>query len=243
MSPSPPSTAASCAPAQTSSPPTGTAPPLPTATPSIPSLSPDPLRRLLDETADLIDSPSATRILTLFLDTLFSHLTDHVLRSQAFKFPPTSSTLLSEPRISELSSDAGAEGIESWEAVGAKAKLATILAVITRQAHAIGNGVPNEYVQAMEGVREMEAFAAVVYCSHFEVELGAVNGSEALGRGEGGESGDRAVEVDMRPEEVVPEDAAEKVVAGGKGIIGATWSVMEGVWGRVFGGGGGAITG
>lgn len=55
-----------------------------------------------------------------------------------------------------------------------KAKLATVLAVMTREAHNIGNGTapPNEYIIAMEqGVRELEAFAAVVYSSNFDLEL------------------------------------------------------------------------
>jgi peroxin-3 len=41
---------------------------------------------------------------------------------------------------------------------------------MTRQAHSIGNGVPNPYLQAMEQVRELEAFAVVVYSSNFEFE-------------------------------------------------------------------------
>jgi peroxin-3 len=53
-------------------------------------------------------------------------------------------------------------------------KLANVLAVLARQAHVIGNGTspPNLYVAAMEqGVRELEAFAAVVYSSNFDSEL------------------------------------------------------------------------
>lgn len=45
----------------------------------------------------------------------------------------------------------------------------------------IGNGVPNEYVQAMEEVRELDAFAAVVYSSHFE--LGIAGDANGMGVG------------------------------------------------------------
>ena len=45
---------------------------------------------------------------------------------------------------------------------------------MARQAHVIGNGAspPNDYLVAMEqGVRELDAFAAVVYSSNFDNEL------------------------------------------------------------------------
>ena len=54
----------------------------------------------------------------------------------------------------------------------ASVKLATVLAVMTREAHRMGAGVPNEYVQAMEGVNELEAFAAVIYSNKFDYEAG-----------------------------------------------------------------------
>jgi peroxin-3 len=50
-------------------------------------------------------------------------------------------------------------------------KLPIVLATLTRQAHQIGNGVPNEYLQAMEQVGDLEAFAAVVYSSNWETEI------------------------------------------------------------------------
>jgi peroxin-3 len=113
------------------------------------------LRRLLDETADLIDSPTFTHVLTLLLDSGFSNLVDQKLSTQAFKLPGPS---------------ASGTGIEEIIPEDVKAKLPTILACFSRQAHSIGNGVPNEYLQSMESVRELEAFAAVIYSSHFEFE-------------------------------------------------------------------------
>ena len=44
------------------------------------------------------------------------------------------------------------------------------MAVFCRQAHAIGAGVNNEYLEKIESVGELEAFAAVVYSSNFEFE-------------------------------------------------------------------------
>ncbi|ORX96555.1 Peroxin-3 [Clohesyomyces aquaticus] len=121
-----------------------------TSAPASPSL-----RRLIDETSDLIDSPSFTHVLTLLLDSAFSHLIDTKIAQLSYKIPPTSA---SPARIQEL---VGGD---------AKAKVANSLAVFCRQAHAIGSGANNEYLAAVEQVRDLEAFAAVVYSSNFEFE-------------------------------------------------------------------------
>lgn len=113
------------------------------------------LRRLLDETSDLIDSPAFTHVLTLLLDAAFSHLVDVKISQLSYKIPPVSE---SSARVQEI--------------VGSdvKAKVANSLAVFCRQAHSIGSGANNEYLQAIEQVRDLEAFAAVVYSSNFEFE-------------------------------------------------------------------------
>ncbi|KAF2262049.1 Peroxin-3 [Lojkania enalia] len=113
------------------------------------------LRRLIDETSDLIDSPSFTHVLTLLLDSAFSHLIDVKIAQLSYKIPPTSA---SSARVQEI---VGAD---------AKAKVASSLAVFCRQAHSIGSGANNEYLNAIEQVRDLEAFAAVVYSSNFEFE-------------------------------------------------------------------------
>ena len=225
--------------------------------------SPDlPLRRLLDETSDLIDSPPFTHILTLLLDTTFSHLTDEKLRTQAFKLtpfslsPPTTNSSLpidpTTPRITEITdppfpssqrSPPEAEHVDNGAET--KTKLANILAVITRQAHAIGNGVPNEYVQAMEGVRELEAFAAVIYSSNFDLET-QTQGSREAGKVE--RSLGAALGHDEVDEEVVEEGttiAGHKKEGSGSGDVIADTppttttqkgqGVFESVWGRVTG--------
>ncbi|KAF2005395.1 Peroxin-3-domain-containing protein [Amniculicola lignicola CBS 123094] len=131
----------------------------PTSAPPSPSL-----RRLIDETSDLIDSPSFTHVLTLLLDAAFSHLIDTKISQLAYKIPPTSA---STARIQEL------------VGTDVKAKVANSLAVFCRQAHAIGTGANNEYLVAIEGVRDLEAFAAVVYSSNFEFEGPEVGGAGA----------------------------------------------------------------
>lgn len=135
--------------------------------PSAPTLintSSGPLRRLLDETADLIDSPTFTRIHTLILNTLFSHLIDIKVAEQAFPRPTEVSNSDNSGRIQEVESAVTVVPAEP------RVKLATILAVLTRQAHAIGNNgsdPPNDYVQAIDrDVKELESFAAVIYANN-----------------------------------------------------------------------------
>ncbi|KIX10579.1 uncharacterized protein Z518_01663 [Rhinocladiella mackenziei CBS 650.93] len=132
-----------------------------------------PLRQLLDETADLIDSPTFTRIHTLLLRSMFCHLIDARVIRQAFpqqppQSPSSSISSAQQPRIQELDS---AVTVVPGEP---RVKLANILAIITRQAHTIGNGnnPPNEYVSIAEAeVKELEAFAAVIYASNLDQSL------------------------------------------------------------------------
>ena len=137
----------------------------PNAAPSNTSPS---LRRLVDETSDLIDSPIFTDVLTLILDAAFTLLADTKIATLAYKIPPIS---------------ASTARVQEFVGTDAKAKLANTLAIFCRQAHAIGAPNDNEYLAAMEGVRDLEAFAAVVYSSNFEIEapdfLGAAYSSTA----------------------------------------------------------------
>ncbi|KHJ34252.1 putative peroxin-3 family protein [Erysiphe necator] len=111
------------------------------------------LRRLLDETSDLIDAPPFTHILTLLLDAGFSTLVDQKISQQVYKFSSISKA--PNVKVQEIMDEI-------------PVKLPIILAVLTKQAHAMGRGAPNEYLQSMEKVRELEAFAAVVYSSNWE---------------------------------------------------------------------------
>ncbi|KAI0526439.1 Peroxin-3 family protein [Xylaria bambusicola] len=118
------------------------------------------LRRLLDETSDLVESPAFCHVLTLLLDAGFSVLLNKKLLPGAFgsDVPSTSST--AEPSAEAVADPASRAVL-----------LPKILSVLTRQAHAIGNGMPNEYLQEMEYVQELGAFAAVVYSSNWENEI------------------------------------------------------------------------
>lgn len=205
--------------------------PSPPASPSPTSSTPPPLRRLLDETSDLIDSPMFTHVLTLLLDATFSQLADTRLRSEAYKLPPITPELSPAARITE---------VLEFDPATASTKLATILAVMTREAHKIGNGVPNEYVQATEGVSELEGFAAVVYSSNFEFEAGFearvtpdISGS---GSGDEGPQGKTLESMSVaEAEDAVRVEQGHGIVDKATGVVDAAWGGFENVWGRVTG--------
>jgi peroxin-3 len=130
------------------------------------------LRRLLDETSDLIESPTFSHVLTQLLDAGFSTLLEHKLTSGIFDTPTVSAA-----HVDPLYSTGGLPGAGVSRAV----LLPKILSVLTRQAHAIGNGMPNEYLQAMESVADLEGFAAVVYSSNWQAEIKGEEEGEAVG--------------------------------------------------------------
>lgn len=135
------------------------------------------LRRLLDETSDLIDSPTFSQVLTRLLDAGYSNLVDYRIATEAYQSVDPSSSAMQgmsayegESRISEI--------------IDTKAKLAHILPVFCRQAHVIAAGsgdlestledVPaggNEYLTVIDRVDQLSAFAAVIYSSNFEQEV------------------------------------------------------------------------
>lgn len=124
------------------------------------------LRRLLDETSDLIESPTFTHVLTQILDAGFSVLLDRKLAEGPFELPPPpTSPAAAAQIIVDVSADVVRDRAEK------KVLLPKCLSILTRQAHSIGNGMPNEYLQAMESVQDLEGFAAVVYSSNWENEI------------------------------------------------------------------------
>lgn len=210
------------------------------------------LRHLLDETADLIDSPSFSFVLTLLNNEGFSTLIDVKCANEAFKAPA------SGPETAPQSFDSVATVVppSTWER---KTKLANLLAVLARQAHVIGNGsqASNEYLAAMDqNVRELEAFSAVVYSSNFDLELlGANRNTESAGAGPGdtidpdsSSSSFAAAMIDKETESGIsgdithtapmPVDKEEHIPASGKGIAEddkiepATDSAFERAWGK-----------
>ncbi|KAJ5104969.1 Peroxin-3 [Penicillium alfredii] len=167
------------------------------------------LRHLLDETADLIDSPSFSFVLTLLNNEAFSTLIDQKCAADAFK-PVTPA-----PETAPQSFDSIATAVPT--AFDRKTKLANLLAVLARQAHVIGNGThpPNEYLATMDqNVRELEAFSAVVYSSNFDLELlGAKEKtSRTKARDSGGpESASSSPVPEMVEKEVGNDDTAGSV--------------------------------
>lgn len=125
------------------------------------------LRHLLDETADLIESPNFTRVLMHLNNEGFETLIQQCT-ADAFKTSPK------QPETAPQSFTSVATVVPVAGSSEPKTKLANVLAVMARQAHVIGNGTtpPNLYLAAMEqNVRELEAFAAVIYSSNFDFEL------------------------------------------------------------------------
>lgn len=146
------------------------------------------LRRLLDETSDLIETPTFTHILTQILDAGFATLLDKKLAPGAFDLdlsstPPQQATPPSPPPPQppsaqflvvrdDLTTTMTTSHHEDRRRSEKKVLLPKCLSVLTRQAHAIGDAMPtNEYLAAMEKVRDLEGFAAVVYSSNWENEI------------------------------------------------------------------------
>ena len=250
------------------------------------------LRNLLDETADLIDSPTFTRIHTMILNALFSHLIDTKVAQEAFP-PATAAATTSNPTVDTpdpLSSSVTVVPIPSEP----KVKLATILAVFTRQAHAIGRGntpplqprsqpqspsqsqqqpalssptappdghpsstvtmnpitavnddpntLPatsqnNEYLSLVDDqVRELEAFAAVIYAHNLHASPGVLD--QALPpTAQPSSSHLRAPSADQTPGE--SQDPTSALLGGETAVVedeGSASGMLESAWSKVVGG-------
>ncbi|KKY32719.1 putative peroxin-3 protein [Diaporthe ampelina] len=159
----------------------GQSPPIEQQQPSLPT-STASLRRLLDETSDLIEAPAFTHVLTQLLDAGFGTLLDNKLAQGAFELPPPQPSIPEQaaattppPPTIDASGVAivGPEQLRQRQRAEHKVLVPKCLSVLTRQAHAIGAGAatPNEYLQAMEAVRDLEGFAALVYSSNWENEV------------------------------------------------------------------------
>lgn len=180
------------------------------------------LRRLLDETSDLVESPTFTYVLTRLLDAAFSHLVDYRIATEAFEV-----------------TGPGAPGTEARivEITDKKCKLAHILPVFCRQAHVIAAGsgeldtmaglaaqepLGNEYLSAIDQVGDLGAFAAVIYSSNFEYEVPAGLDTTAAAVAAGRQSSPRNYNMSTSsssPDSVAqevgespPQDAAENML-------------------------------
>ena len=141
------------------------------------------LRSLLDETSDLIESPAFSNVLTQILDEGFSLLLDKKLAAGAFDTPTMQTQ--TQPTQTSVIATSAAPSIElvPGHLTNRAVLLPKILSVLTRQAHVIGQGAPehyNEYLQAMEAVRDLEGFAAVVCSSNWQAEIARGEGQEDI---------------------------------------------------------------
>ena len=144
------------------------------------------LRRLLDETADLVDSPTFSFVLTRLLDAAFSNFVEYRIATEAFGKPASQSPGVTgdKARVTEISDS--------------KCKLAHILPVFCREAHSIVVGddglealaevaaqagnPSNEYLAAIDRVQDLIGFAAVIYSSNFEFEVNDGEQPSRLGK-------------------------------------------------------------
>ena len=112
--------------------------------------------------------------------------------------------------------------------------------------------MPNEYLQAMETVRDLEGFAAIVYSSNFEFEAPSSGrgSSSAATTGDASRSnsgkveeapaaqalkGEAEAEVKVEAEVV---DEVEEVIGGEASLVQGADNGFENVWGKVRAAGG-----
>lgn len=184
------------------------------------------LRRLLDETSDLIESPTFAHVLTQILDAGFSMLLDKKLAEGPFDLPPPPS---SPAAAAQIITDISPE-LQQLRAER-KVLLPKCLSVLTRQAHIIGNGMPNEYLQVMEAVQDLEGFAAVVYSSNWENEIreeGMMppSGSESAASARGGTT---TAASSVRQSTILGQGEGEESLV----LVDPSQSSFESVWAKV----------
>ena len=139
------------------------------------------LRRLLDETSDLLTSPHASHVLTLLFDAAFTLLIDTQIATQCYNLrDPAAEASSTGSRIEELPDTALL-----------KTKLASVLAGMTRAAHAVGGTtlapntsaaavsapdaaadetMKNVYLEKIEEVGELGGLSAVVFSANWGAE-------------------------------------------------------------------------
>ncbi|CAO3564523.1 unnamed protein product [Mortierella alpina] len=109
------------------------------------------LRNLLDETRDFIDSDDFSTVLSSTLATTFARFN--------LALQPTFNPFLL------TRGDAVIAEIEDDQDIDRAVPLAQLLPLVARQVHLIIHGVPNEYVESLAMVKELQAFSAIVYSS------------------------------------------------------------------------------
>ncbi|SGY69340.1 BQ5605_C004g03000 [Microbotryum silenes-dioicae] len=105
------------------------------------------LRRLLSETQDCLDSSDGQLVRQRLLDAMFTRL---VLGLEApFQSP-----------VASMGQGSRFEDVTERSTI-----LAKLLPVLAQHSHNVLSGMSNEYVEAMEDVRELREFSAIIYAS------------------------------------------------------------------------------
>ncbi|SCZ92373.1 BZ3500_MvSof-1268-A1-R1_Chr5-2g07815 [Microbotryum saponariae] len=105
------------------------------------------LRRLLSETHDCLDSSDGQLVRQRLLDAMFTRL---VLGLEApFQSP-----------VASMGQGSRFEDVTERSTI-----LAKLLPVLAQHSHNVLSGMSNEYVEAMEDVRELREFSAIIYAS------------------------------------------------------------------------------
>lgn len=105
---------------------------------------------------------------------------------------------------------------------------------MVKQAHVIGSGVPNEYVQALDEVRDLEAFAAVVYSSRFELDAMGEN-LDPRTNVTAGTSKVTDENIPDRDRRRVGGTESIETIEEGTGLVDKASSVFENVWDTAVG--------
>ncbi|KAK9767828.1 peroxin [Basidiobolus ranarum] len=116
-----------------------------------PHIEPD-LRMLLDESKDFLDSPDFIVVRQSCLDEAFSFL-NYNMRGA---FLSKGGNVRTTAKLYELNSPED-------PATDSSISLAALLPVISKQVHNIINGVPNEYVEILCSVKELQSYSAIIY--------------------------------------------------------------------------------
>ncbi|PWN34465.1 uncharacterized protein FA14DRAFT_181083 [Meira miltonrushii] len=134
------------------------------------------LPALLDETRDLVESNDFWRVLKLGLRESFG-IFEHNLRPSfglEASHPKAPLPPPPEASITELPPSAdpplppkinGGHSTGDVQEEGKSIRLASLFPVVARQSSAAINGFPNEYMDALNNVKELRAFCAVIYSS------------------------------------------------------------------------------
>lgn len=185
------------------------------AAPGNSNLAPQ-LRHILDETADVAESPQFNDILTQLLDASFSRLLDGRVQIEVFKGNSAKQAMGQTQEPSDIKAQSTLTSV----------KVASILALITKEAHQIGRGAPNEYVQALEDVEELDALAAIIYSSNFESDQEYHRFSN-----EGPANHDIGMDHSADTQEAVQSTIVDRAAQ----LADTAWSGFESVWAKVTG--------